>query len=335
MTGPNLLGTTTENSIAIPLTQLGAPGVPGEVIIKAMFLDRNNDDPIRLNDQNLRSFEIKGKLSQTPPNSSDLNGAFDRTHGNSFIIAPDGVAYFEVETPACKIRLDINDRREVSMASANLTAHNANEARLIFLSALSQYLDRMSYLANIPTHIALVVARDAQHEVQYLSYLGPPRPSIIGPGGEELSVEMKPIYALYREAMNSPSPYYRVLCFHKIMEGLLGVLKYSLRKRARSAACELPRIKDVVPDHADFPAGLREHVGTPLKDFYDNFLSKQYRDAMAHFTLKRGLTLEVSSPIYIRRFSDVAFVADISTRALIEAHERNLRLILAAERRPL
>lgn len=316
--------------MTIPLEQLGAPGVQGELIIKAMFTNRDNDAPIRVNDRSQRSFEVKAKLSRNPPDSSDLNGAFDRTHGSSFILAAGETVHFEVEFPANKIRLDINDQREVSMASASIAACSADEARISFLSTLSRYLDRMSYLAGVPAHVALTVVRDVKHEVQYVSFLGPPRPTVVVPGDEELSEDMQPIYALYREAMNSSSPYYRVLCFHKIMEGLLGPLRTSLRKRTMKAAIDLQGNKDRVPDHADFPLSLRQYVDMPIKEFYDKFLSKQYRDAMAHFTLKQSTALDVSSPTYVSRFTDVAFVSDISTRALISSHEDKLRLIRAA-----
>lgn len=318
--------------MTIPLDQLGAAGVQGELIIQAIFTNRNNDDPVRLNDQSQRVFEVKAKLSRNPPDSLDLNGAFDKAHGSSFILAAEGTVYFKLEMQASQLRLDINERREVSIASADIVANNAADARRIFLSDLSRYLDRMSYLAGIPTHIALTVVRDVIHDVQYLSFISPPRHSTIETGGEGLSSEMQPIYALYREGMNSSSPYYRVLCFHKIMEGLLGSLRTSLRKRAKSASIDLPSTKDRVPDHPDFPQGLRQFIGTPTKEFYDNFLSKQYRDAMAHFTLKQGVALDVSSPVYISQFSDVAFVSDICTRALINSHETNLRIVLAAGR---
>lgn len=327
----DLLGTTTENSIAIPLDRLGAAGVQGELIVKAMFAHRNNDDPIRFDDRSERRFEVKAKLSRSPPDTFDWNGSFDRTHGSSFIMASGEISHFELKIPESLIRLDVNEKRQVSMASAEISAISANEARQRFLTALSRYLDRMSYLAGIPTHVALVVVRDTMHEVQYFSFISPPRDTSIEPGDETLSADMQPVYALYREAMNSSSPYYRVLCFHKIMEGLLGPLRVSLRKRAKLASLDLPNIKDRAPDHPDFPQGLRSHVGTPTKEFYDKFLSNQYRDAMAHFTLKQSVALDVSSPEYFSRFVDVAFAADLCTRALTQAHERNLRLVLAAE----
>ena len=327
------IGSTAESSMTIPLEALGAPGSSGQLIIKAMFKDRDNDDPVRQNDQEARSFEVKAKLARHPPNNYDMNGAFDKNDGSSFIMAMAGTAYFEVQTQGCTLRLDINDSREASMASATFSAHSAEEARQIFLTSLAQYLDRISFILQIPNYVALVIVRDILHEMQYMSFVCPPRSSVISSGGEELHKEMQPIYALYREAMNSTSPYYKVLCFHKIMEGLLGTLRTSLRKRARNTAYELPRIKDKVPDHPDFPTGLKQYIGTPLKDFYDNFLSKQFRDAMAHFTLKRGSTLDVSSPLYISQFTDVAFVSDICTRELIQAHDLALRLVIAAERR--
>lgn len=319
--------------MTISLDKLGDPGVQGELIVQAMFTDRDNDDPLRLNDQSTRNFELKSKLSKQPPDSYDMNSAFGPSDGSSFIIAPQGSYYLELQLFDGLIRLDINSLREISMASATITAANAREARIKFLTTLSHYLDRMSYLTRAPTHISLTVARDVNHEVQYITCFGPPRAAEINSGGEELSADMQPIYALYREAMNSNSPYYRVLCFHKIMEGLLGSLRTAVRKRAKALLIELPIVKDRVPDHIDFPMGLKHLVGKSAKDFFDNFMTRQYRDAMAHFTLKQGSTLNVSSPVYYSRFVDVAFVSDLCARNIIQSHEKNLRMVIECERR--
>lgn len=75
------------------------------------------------------------------------------------------------------------------------------------------------------------------------------------------------------------------------------------------------------------PAALQHLAGQPLKTFFDTFLSKQFRDAMAHFTLKKGSTLDVSSASNLSRFADVAFVSDLCVRELISAHEEHLRAI--------
>lgn len=217
-----LLGTTSETSVRISPDDLGSPGFRGQIIVKAMFEDRDNDDPIRTNDETVRSFEIKAKLSKDVPSSFDMNGAFEREAGASFFIASRAVDHIEVVFPNGTIRLDTNERHELSMASAVLEANSARSAHDHFVDLLTRYLDRMSFVSRAPAHIAITVVRDVAHEVQYFSYIAPPSSQRIIEGGESLSLEMKPVYALYREAMNSSSPYYRVLCFNKIMEGLFG-----------------------------------------------------------------------------------------------------------------
>jgi len=326
-----LIGSSTDSSMTIPLDVLGAPGAQGELIVKAMFRDRDNDNPIRMNDTRTRRFELKAKLSRNPPDSYDMNGAFDSSHGDSFFIAPDEVSYFEVEIGGVALRLDFNADRQVSMVSSVMSATTPRAVKNQFLDLLTRYLDRQAYVARVPIYVSMTVVRDIEHEVQYISFRGPPRMTSVSTGGEALAEEMKPVYALYREAMNSSSPYYRVLCFHKIMEGLLGSMRTSIRKRAKNATIELNEEKERIPDHSDFPAGLRNYVGGPVKQFYDNFLSKNYRDAMAHFTLKSGATLDVSSPEYVSQFIDVAFVSDLCTRDMIERHEQRLRRVLDAE----
>jgi hypothetical protein len=172
--------------------------------------------------------------------------------------------------------------------------------------------------------VELVVVKDIVTEVQNIFFVSPPRPCVVNTGGETLQSELAPVYALYREAQNADSPYYRVLCLFKIMEGLLGSLRTNLNKRAKAANVNIETPKATVPDHPDIPGGLRHLVSQPIKKVFDNFMQKQFRDAMAHFNLSGKAPLNVSDPLHWGRFMDVAFVANLCARVLIARHEQSL-----------
>jgi methylamine utilization protein MauJ len=54
----------------------------------------------------------------------------------------------------------------------------------------------------------------------------------------QLFGEMKPVYAMYREAKNTDSDFYKFLCCYKIMEGLLGKMLANAFARAKTAGGE-------------------------------------------------------------------------------------------------
>lgn len=326
-----LIGSTSGTSLELPAEALGAPGVHCDICICPRLIgDTDEDDERRRSDTDTRHFDVKALLGKSPVAHHHLNFSFGPEDGNSYIQAGSAVSYLLVDSPAGQMRLSVNKAHEVSMASASIFTNNPLSARAIFDEMLNRYLDRMSYLAGIPTHVIFTVTHDKKNEIQTIFYVSPPRPTLINDGGEELNNEMKPIYALYREAMNSTSPYYRLLCLFKIIEGLIGPLRSNLRKRERSAGIDLNMGKDLVPDHPEFPMRFQRHVGTSIKAFQDAVLTKEYRDAMAHFSLRTGKALDVSTLQDNLRFADAAFSADLCARALIAKHDQYLSLLSEA-----
>lgn len=334
MSAERLLGVTEANRMTIDLDRLGAPGVPGCLIVEAQFSDDRYQGKDRINDHAARPFLVKGRLSKVPQDGHDMRGDIQPVDGASFLLIPAGKHAVEVAFEGGTFTLLANERGELSSVSTPLNATSSDHARSQFLGLLAQYLDRVSYLYSVPIHVDLLTVHDRANEVQYIYFIAPPRPATIAVGGETLSNEMKAVYALYREAMNSSSSFYRVLCLYKIMEGLLGPLSTSLYQRARKAKVDISTPKAVVPDHVDMPKGLRDHVGKPIKQFFDRFLSKQYRDAVAHFELKEKAALNLSSPRDLGRFTDVAFVADLTARILIARHDEALRKFEVATAQP-
>ncbi|HEV2816376.1 MAG TPA: methylamine utilization protein MauJ [Allosphingosinicella sp.] len=322
-----VLGQTPDASLTISLDQLGAPGIFGSLEIVPFFTNSAGDAPApRAPVAARHAFEVKARLSRSPA-TLDLQGAFGPDDGGSYLTVPGNVHELEVAGTYGLMRFFKNASNELSMVSASINAVNADDAHSAFMVMLSAFIDRVSLTGAVPIFIELIVVRDTTTEVQSMYFVSPPRPTVIGNGAETLHLELAPVYALYREAQNSSSPYYRVLCLFKIMEGLLGSLRTELRKRAKHAGKELVTPKALVPEHADFPKGLRSYVGKPIKDLFDNFLQKQFRDAMAHFNLKGRNPLNVSDQTHWKRFIEVAFVADLCARVLINQHEQMLTIL--------
>lgn len=329
-----LLGETSDTELTISLDQLGAPGVFGALEIVPIFTDEAGGAPgPRPSAVGPHAFEVKARLSRSPA-TLRLDGAFEAGDGGSYLTVPGDVHELEVTGTYGSMRFFKNASHELASVSAQVEAVDANEAHSTFRLMLSAFIDRVSYVGAVPIFIELVVVRDMTSKVQSIYFVSPPRRAVIGGGGETLHLELAPVYALYREAQNSSSPYYRVLCLFKIMEGLLGSLRTELRKRAKQAGTELVAPKALVPDHPDFPLGLRHFAGTPIKTLFDSFLQKQFRDAMAHFNLKGKHPLNLSDHTHWKRFNDVAFVAHLCTRVLINQHEQLLTALSAPAKLP-
>jgi len=319
-----LIGQTRDTSLALSLDHLGAPGIYGTLEVVPMFKHPIDSEPLpRPAVHGPRDFEIKAKLARSP-SELVLNGAFSPADGASYITAAADHQSFEIEDPYGKLRLDKNSANQLSMVTALVTASSPDEANAIFSSRLSAFIDRISYLASIPIFVELTVVKDVATEAQSIFFVSPPREHVLKDGGETVHIELAPVYALYREAQNSVSPYYRVLCLFKIMEGLLGPLITILNRRAKEAGVNIDTPKARVPDHPDFPQGLRSLVGQPVKTVFDSFMRKQFRDSMAHFNLSGKAPLNVSDLLHWSRFMDVAFVANLCARVLIARHELSL-----------
>ncbi|SEM40926.1 hypothetical protein SAMN05192583_0088 [Sphingomonas gellani] len=310
--------------MSISLDQLGAPGVHGIIEIVPLFTDEHGKAPEpKQCPKGVHEFKVKARLAKSPGQLT-LKGDFGLGDGESYLTVSNEVARLEVGGFGGLLKFHRNSLGELSTVNADLLAESSQEAHNLFVTQLTAFLDRLSYLASIPLFVDLVVVAEPATDRQSMYFVSPPRSSQINAGGETLHVEMAPVYALYREAQNSVSPYYRVLCLFKIMEGLLLSLRSEMRKRARSAGVELNKVKSFVPDHPDLPSGLKGYVGKPIKDVFDNFLQKEFRDAMAHFNLKGRHPLNVSAHDTWRRFVDVAFLSDLCARVLIAQHEQLL-----------
>jgi len=164
---------------------------------------------------------------------------------------------------------------------------------------------------------------DVAHKSIHIECTAPYRSQILLDTMSRLFEEMKPVYAMYREAKNTHSDFYKFLCCYKIMEGLLGKMRANAFARAKAAGVDVKMERDLVPDDEHLAPELRQHVGKPMKAFFDNVLTGTFRDAVAHFVTDDGI-LRTSSATDLYAYAGVALVADLCARRLIANHERLL-----------
>lgn len=76
-----------------------------------------------------------------------------------------------------------------------------------------------------------------------------------------------------------------------------------------------------MPDLPDTAGWLKQHVGKPIGPFVNDFLTNEYRNAIAHFELRGGRVMDIGRSSVRHKTADVAYLADACARVLINAHE--------------
>jgi len=311
----------------LSLEQLGAPSSNRILESTPNFADPNGGEPRpRTVSSERRLFEVKGKITRTA-NVAEIDSSYGSEDGSSYLKCPKDAVFVEISHELGDFRFHKNGANEISMASSEVLASDAIEARYNFENVVSVLVDRLAYISEAPMYLGSTVVDDPSTGSQTLFFVAPPRQRVLEERRIILDNELIPVYALYREALNSSSPYYRVLCFFKIMEGLLGPLEKSLAEKAKESGGTYEIPQACVPDHPDIADALRHLVGKQIKHVRKTFLRKEFRNAMAHFVVDDYKPLNVSISENQSRFVDVAFVASLCARILIDRHQMALTTI--------
>lgn len=316
---------STASTTTIASDKLGPAGVAGELVVVAIMKDETRRDQDRLHDATARPFKVCAKLGKTALVAENINGDFDAEDGESYVVLPSEAAAGLVRWGGYMMEFKKNSRGEKSLIEFECTAGSLSEAKAAFLNFSLPFLDHLAYAMNCPIFVQTVRIEDVNNQVQSIDYVSPYRKAAVTQPVTELPAELRPVFAMYREAKNSHSDFYKFLCYHKILDGLLGALRTSVNARARKQNVELVKRREVVPNSPEIAPVYRKHSGTPIKSFYDSVLTPQFRNAIAHFITKDGAILNLSEPSTIARHSEVMYVAELCVRVMIESHLDLLR----------
>lgn len=323
------MSTTPAPSAEIPVEQLGPAGVKGELHILAIMPNESRNDQERLQDQSERQFKVAGRLSKAPPSAEGIKGDFGPEDGGSYLLLPDEAVLGRVRCAEGMFEFKKNRLGEKSLVEFECIARNTTDARKKFQSAVLPFLDYLAYLANCPIVVSTVRVEDKKNDRTTIEYVSPYRNATVNLHVSTLFIEMAPVYALYREAKNSNSDFYRFLCYYKLLEGLLGTLRANVFIRARDKGVTLKRPKENVPAFEGVPTQFQAVVGTSIKAFFDAVLTPQFRNAVAHFVTDDGAILNMSAPAHIESYAEILFISEVCVRAMIASHELLLQALQA------
>lgn len=176
------------------------------------------------------------------------------------IVGPTGKNYRLVGEP--------NDDGFLGKLVAELEADNAVAAEHEAYGAITPILSAWAMNSDVPLHIETIQVTDLKTHVSSLRVYTP-HFEMNMPGGVSpfLQDDFCHYASIYREGLNTNSPFYRFLCFYKIIESLIA--KRGREAGARKAAGQDPRREyEVIPETTEQVLVLLKHL-YPWRNSWD------------------------------------------------------------------
>ena len=233
---PTLIATSISPSINIPPEGFGTPGARIMLHIVPQFQGAPLSDVALLSDTSERPFVVSARLSKIPSlagRTEHIKGDFNHNDGNCFLKIPLGTSAILIDTPWGKFSIKKNDAGELSFVEFKCSAASPQQAMATFIETVYPTLDHFAYVYNVALFVVMIRVFDVTHQSTHLSCTGPFRQQVASDSENLLYTEMKPVYAMYREAKNADSDFYKFLCLYKIMEGLLGKMRGNALTKAK------------------------------------------------------------------------------------------------------
>jgi hypothetical protein len=316
--------TTTTSNIPIQL-----PGQPIHLDVLALLKNETRTEAERFEDSSLRSFQVSCLFGTRTEASSPLSMEVRPDRGHSHIRLPSGVRKLDIGNAPTKslFSLIANDQGIVSAIELNCEANSVSHAKAIFYAAVIPFVDFLSYRTNTPLHINQLSILDRKNLRKHAEMIAPFSTTefILDPTG--VPGMMYPVYAMYREARNSTSPFYRFFCNYKILEGLFNGFRTELQRRAKNLGVNLPPIQDRVPDLQIMNAEQKVFVGKSIHKLFNDYLTTKFRDGVAHFVLTDGTFVHVSAIQHIDQYQALAAITEACTRLVMDHFNSCCKLI--------
>ncbi|WP_257460867.1 methylamine utilization protein MauJ [Archangium lipolyticum] len=326
------VGENSSSSLSIPPEKLGAPGIPHELHAVAGpapgIVGDHAYSMAAMNDTSERDFRIVAHLAKEPGSfSGDLSISVDPTHGASLIEAPPGFNFAVLQTTFGEVQMALNSTNEVAGLEFRCRARSSREVLNKYSDVLASLIDHMSFNHDIPIFVRYVALWDEKNRILTASYVAPYRKVTPSGNWTVFDLELRPFYALYREALTNPSVYYQFLCYAKVLEGAFRWLFPRLRREAASRAVEFPKLDIRIEDHPELEGEARKWVGRSVQQAFNDYLQGEFRDAIAHFAKTDEEPIVTSNYISSATVANNLLLARICARSVILAAEQVVRFL--------
>ena len=203
-------------------------------------------------------------------------------------------------SPLCAARIIPNSHGRLAQIRLTVTADSFSLAGSAAFDAVMPTLSRIAFEADTPVEVtAALLTEQATQTRRFGAMLAgavQPAPELAG----DMTPELRPFLAAYREGLNVNSPLYQALSFYKVIEGVATFHTRRTRAARRSGAAVSadPMAKQVPADPAEL-AGMTDwarenftpYLGKTFREIRDS-VKGTIRDAVAHIT--PGLDLRIA-----------------------------------------
>ena len=218
-----------------------------------------------------------------------------RNSGTSLLLMPPGAAFSNVKIveatneqkqETVDVQLASKDGR-VANAQIRVYASNFNEAERHAFDLVMPILSRLSYEYDVALDVKFYDVIEEKTDVYKCTFGIVGKSKLLGANLRGLSKpEFRMVFAAYREAANASNPFYQLLCFYKVIEGvrkLRAKRKETLLSKYREPPDERMPASDadlniINPFHREF---FQPYLGQKFTRVLDQ-LRNLLRNAVAH-----------------------------------------------------
>ena len=297
-------------------TKFGPQGIETEYFIVPGFENDKVNDYEKLKDEETREFEISAIFSKNFITSSKIKASLTKEDGSSYILILDGKKS-ELNSNFGKISFFKNKENELSLINFKCKTVSINEALNKFNLVITPIIDYISFKANIPIVIQEIICNDIKNGIINLNFTNPYHYINLKSTLFEFHPEMIKIYALYREAKNNRSFYYKFLCYYKILDGIFNKLRKDVDNLAKEKNIELPKITETVPDIIEINDYNKDFVGMKIKNIFKDVFRK-FRNKIAHFFLYNGDMINLSDYKTQKKYIEIIYLIETCCNIVIK-----------------
>lgn len=299
-------------------------GFTDYLVILDKFDKDNRLDEDRLEDKKEREFLVKAILSKDIKFTKNIDLEIDK--GSSFLIDNTGAVRIQIDNSFGSINCLKNEFNEIFAFESSIKSTDANTATQIFNKSLYPFVDFISFYSNTPIIISKISCLDLKNNVRIISYSVPYQDIIINPHFGTIYQELMPIFALYREAKNNHSHFYKFLCYYKILEGIFRSIRPARIHKIKKTGKEIFGYEENVPFHKDISDKHSELIGKKIQNVFNDFFTNEFRNVVAHFILKDGRVLNVSEYKTNEEFNNAVLLLELCVRIVIENEIKYLKI---------
>ncbi|MGA3332737.1 MAG: methylamine utilization protein MauJ [Terracidiphilus sp.] len=271
-----------------------------------------------------RVWTVRAIIGTAVPLSGSAAWAAQLEGDSNFVLNEDPLSIYLHSGGHNAVYYDLrgSDSKMLTHIDVQVESELPSNAMLLARRPVNALLDVLTRNSKLPLLIQrLELLSPSNGKVLIYEFLFPQGHQIaMGPlGGIQQAVPFAPYDAIYREALTSSSPFYRLLCGARIFEGAGSVRKWIKEEcDRRNVKARMPKIPDVDTDFVrglGVPEVLLKNVSN-AQQLYENF--SDMRNAIAHFLFKQG---DATGHVYLADGANLRAYSAAAAALLHYAHQ--------------